>query len=139
MNREGRMFPGVLVTALTAFAVACGDDPMPPEPPAAPTGVTATANTTDVTVTWSGQGDTYIVQRQPAGGSFAQMAADLTATTHTDSSLAVGVYAYRVVAVTDGMESEPSDPALVTVVEKDPCQPLTGTISGVRRLNADSV
>ena len=139
MNRKVRMFLGAPVTALTVLAVACGDDPAQPEPPAAPTGVTATVNATDVTLNWSGAGDTYVVQRQIAGGSFTQIAADLTATTHVDAGLAPGVYAYRVIAVKDDLESDPSDPALVTVVERDPRRPLTGTISGVRRLNADSV
>ena len=139
MNRKGRMFRGALLTALTAFAVACGDDPLPLEPPPAPTGVTATANGTDVRVNWNGQGDTYTVQRQSAGGSFTQIAADLTATAYMDPGLSPGVYGYRVTAVKDDLESEPSDPALLTVVERDPRRPLTGTISGTRRLNADSV
>ena len=139
MNRKARMFPRVVFAALAAFAAGCGDDPLPPEPPAAPTGVTANANANDVTVGWSGQADTYIVERQPAGGRFTQIAADLTATTYMDEEVAEGAYAYRVIAVEGDLESEPSDPALVTVVGRDPRRDLTGTISGVRRLNADSV
>ena len=133
------MLSGFLVTALATFVAACGDDPVDPDPPPKPTGVTAMTNDNAVTVTWSGQGDTYTVERQPAGGSFTQVAADLTATTYMDEGLAVGAYAYRVVAVKDNLKSDPSDPALVTVVERDLRRPLTGTISGVRRLNADSI
>ena len=141
MNRKGRLFLGVLAAAI-ASAAACGDDPVDPpdpQPPAAPTGVSATVNGNDVTVTWSGQGDTYIVERQPQGGSFTQVASGVTGTTHTDSGVNEGVYAYRVIAVADGLQSDPSDPALVTVVGEDPRRDLTGTISGVRTLDADSV
>ena len=50
-----------------------------------------------------------------------------------------GAYVYRVIAVADGMQSDPSDPALVTVVGVDLRTDLTGTISGTRTLNADSI
>ena len=138
MNRRRRTLIGSLVAALAAFVVACGDDdPVEPDPPPAPTGVTATANANDVMVRWSGQGDTYIVQRQIAGQNFAEVATGQTGTTYTDEGLEEGVYAYRVIAVKDGLTSEPSDPALVTVlgIRRD----LTGTITGVRTLSADSI
>ena len=143
MNHRARTPFGVAAMAAIALTTACGDDPDPiapdPDPPPAPAGVAATVNGNDVTVTWSGQGDTYIVERQPEGGSFGQIAGGIAATTYTDSGVSEGVYAYRVIAVADGLQSEPSDPALVTVVGRDPRRDLTGTISGVRTLNADSV
>lgn len=142
MNHQGRILFGMLTTAVLALATACGDDPPPvvpdPDPPPAPTGVSANANGNDVTVTWSGQGDSYIVERQAAGASFTQIASGITATTYMDTGVAEGAYAYRVIAVANGLQSDPSDPALVTVVGEDLRAYLTGTISGTRTLDADS-
>lgn len=132
----------VLAMATIATTTACGDDPppvAPPDPPPAPTNVTAAANGNDVTVTWSGQGDTYIVERQAEGASFTQVATGVTATTYLDGGVSEGVYAYRIIAVRDGLQSDPSDPALVTVKGVDPRRDLTGTIAGVRTLDPDSV
>ena len=147
MNRKGRNFLGALATAVAVFAAACGDDddggmtapPTTPDPPAAPTGVTATANGNDVTVNWSGSGESYIVQRQASGSSFTQIASGVTSTSYTDGGVAEGAYAYRVIAVAGGLQSNPSDPALVTVEGVDLRQDLTGTISGVVELNPDSI
>ena len=144
MSRKGRKSFGVFAAAVTALATACGGDdsptaPTPSTPPPAPTGVSAVATDNDVMVTWSGQGDTYIVERQTAGSSFSRIAGDVTATTYTDSGVDEGAYVYRVIAVADGMQSDPSDPALVTVVGVDLRTDLTGTISGTRTLNADSI
>ncbi len=131
---------------LTLFA-ACGDDtattptpppppPAEPEPPAAPTGLSATVTGTDVTVSWSGSGDSYIVQRQTAGSAFQQVGAPTT-TRFMDMGLDAGSYSYRVIAVAGSLQSEPSDPVLVEVSAQ--FQILTGQIRERRMLSADTV
>ena len=142
MNRKGRVFLGGLTLAMVAFAGACSDDdpsPTTPTTPATPTGVSATANGNDVTINWSGTGDSFIVQRQASGASFSQIASGVTGTSYTDSGVAEGSYGYRVIAVVGGQQSNASDPALVTVEGVDLRQALTGTISASRTLNPDSI
>ena len=146
MNRKGNLFLGVLAAA-AVFAAACGDDsggglvtpPTTPEQPAAPTGVTATANGNDATVTWSGSADSFTVQRQTTGTGFASIATGVTGTSHTDAGLQPGTYSYRVIAVAGGLQSDPSDPALVEVSAIDLRADLSGTIAGERTLSPDSI
>ena len=147
MNRKGRMLFGVLATAAAVFAAACGEDddsgitapPPAPEPPAAPTGVSATVDGNSVTVRWSGSADSYTIERQTTGSGFSAIATGVTGTSYTDSGLAAGTYSYRVIAVAAGLSSSPSDPALVEVTEMDVRADLSGTISGQRTLSADSI
>ncbi len=148
MNRKSNLLVGFLAAASLALA-ACGDDddggittpPQAPEPPAAPTGVTATADGNDVTVSWSGSGDSFTVQRQSAGTGFASVATGVTGTSYTDSGVQPGTYSYRVIAVAGGLSSNPSDPALVEVSAVDLRADLSGTIGDgeVRTLHADSI
>ncbi len=148
MNRKGRLLFGALATAVAVFAAACGDDeeggitappPAQPQPPAAPTGVAATADGNEVTVRWSGTADSFTVQRQTTGTGFSSIATGVTGTSYTDAGLQPGTYSYRVIAVAGGLSSDPSDPALVEVSAVDLRADLSGTISGQRTLSPDSV
>lgn len=144
MNRKNRKFLGLAVAA-AVLAGACGDDgttpvapPPPPEPPAAPTNVSAQVNGNDVTVSWSGSAESYTVERQASGGSFSQVATGVTGTSYTDADLSPGSYAYRVVAVANGLQSSASDPALATVLEQVFEASISGQIAGERVLHADT-
>ena len=142
MIRRARMLLGALIATWTAMsAIACGDDNSPtepPGPPAAPTGVSAQANGTTVTVNWRGSAPSYAVERQASGDSFNSIAANVTGTSYTDDDLAPGTYAYRVVAVSGSLRSSPSDPAQVTVEEQVAQADLSGNISATRTLHADT-
>ncbi|MBM4036928.1 MAG: PKD domain-containing protein, partial [Planctomycetes bacterium] len=85
-------------TTLTITVVA-------PEPPAAPTGLTATVSKQNVTLTWTDNSTTesgfYVERGVKVKKSFvfARIATvGPNATTYTDSGLAAGTYAYRVQA-----------------------------------------
>ena len=146
MHRKNHKLVGLLMAGVV-LAGACSSDgatPTPPatqnpEPPAAPTSVSATVVGNDVTVSWTGSGDSYKVQRQAGGQGFSQIAQGVTGTSYTDAGVEEGSYGYRVIAVANGLDSNPSDPALVTVEGVDLRRDLTGTISGVRVLNPDSI
>ena len=143
MNRKPNLLVGLLVAASFTLAACDDDEPMTAPPaaqaPAAPTGVNATANGSDVTVSWSGSGDSFTVQRQTAGTGFSSVAQGVTGTSYTDNGVEPGSYSYRVIAVVGGLSSSPSDPALVEVSAVDLRADLSGTINGTRTLHADSV
>ena len=135
MKRIGHAFAGTLASTLAALAIGCGTDPN--EPPAAPSAPTVTVDGHEVTLSWTGGGDTYEVERQISGGEFVEIGHDVAETSYVDEDVPEGAYSYRVIAVKDGLKSDPSDPTLVTVqgLRRD----LTGTISGTRTLTSDSV
>lgn len=137
MDRKRRVLLWSITAAFMVGAAACDDDDPtgPGNGPAAPTNVTAVADGDAVTVSWSGTGDSFIVQRQASGGAFASIANGVSGNSYTDAGVTVGTYNYRVVAVVGGNQSDPSDPALITIGTG---ADLSGSITGVRTLSADS-
>jgi hypothetical protein len=144
MLRRGRWLP--LVLGLAALGVAgCGDDdPTDPidETPLAPSNVTVTEVAGGLMVAWnaSANATSYIVQRQVAqgGASYTNVAQDVSGTSHTDDSAEEGVtYNYRVIAVGEGGQSNPSDsaPGMIGLRATD----LEGLIEDERILSADTV
>ena len=143
MNRKNRKSVGMFLAG-AVLTGACNDDSTTPTPPtsqapAAPTSVAATVTGNDVAIRWSGTGESYKVQRQASGQGFAQIAQGVTGTSYTDENVPEGSYGYRVIAVANGLDSDPSDPTLVTVDGVDLRRDLSGTINGSRTLNADSI
>lgn len=143
MFRSGRWILPALVAALATGA--CSDDDPPvdntPDAPAAPVNVTVAEQNGALEVSWGAStgADSYTVQRQVAssGSSFTTLASDLTATTYTDVSAAVGTgYNYRIIAIGEGGQSNPSDPAYGEIGVREAI--LSGTISGTRQLSADT-
>lgn len=128
-----------LVAAGAVSAGACGSPTQTGDAPAAPTHVRATVGGNDVTLRWRGSGDSYKVLRQGGGHGYVQIAQDVPSRSYTDSDVREGSYGYRVVAVVNGIESSPSNPAPATVADASRWRHLSGEISGVRTLNADSV
>ena len=91
----------------------------PSEPPAKPTGLSATASHDSVTLTWDDPGDDSItgyvilrrVRENDEGGEFSELAADTgtAATTYTDDTVAAGTtYTYRIKAINEYGVSERS-------------------------------
>ncbi len=143
--RRIRQFQGMAAGVLLAVALgACDDngtDPQP-QPPAAPTGVTATLSGTDVTVTWSAStgATSYQVQRRTVGGgSFSDVASNVTGTTYTDSGVQTGnTYQYQVIASNADGNSAASQLAEIEVPEENLTAILSGAINGTRELSADT-
>lgn len=93
------------------FVVA--QDVAAPATPDAPTGLTATAvSGTAIDLSWtppSGSGLTYSVERATTGGgSFAQIATGLTATSYSDTGLANGIHRYYRVKATNIVGTGPA-------------------------------
>ena len=91
----------------------------PSEPPAKPTGLSATASHDSVTLTWDDPGDDSItgyvilrrVRENDEGGEFSELAADTgtAATTYTDDTVAASTtYTYRIKAINEYGVSERS-------------------------------
>lgn len=146
MFQARRWLGSLLTLAVVVGLSACGDDEDPVGPgtevPAAPVGLTVTADGSALVVSWSAVtgADSYIVQRQEAaaGQGFSTLASGLTATTYTDDDVAEGTgYNYRVLAVNSAGQSNPSDPAFGEVGIARAT--LAGTISGNRELSPDTV
>ncbi|MEK9501774.1 fibronectin type III domain-containing protein [Gaopeijia maritima] len=144
MFRSGRwILPALVATTVVAGACSDDDDPVDttPDAPAAPVNVVVTEQDGDLMVSWGAStgADSYTVQRQVAssGSSFSTLAADLTATTYTDMTAAEGTgYNYRVIAIGEGGQSNPSDPAYGEIGVR--AAVLGGTITGTRQLSADT-
>jgi len=101
----------------------CGS---PPTPPAAPTGLAATAGNAQVSLTWNAStgATSYTLLRSVSGGSYSQLISGLTSTSYTDTGLTNGTqYCYEVEAVNSIGPSSPSSPACATPV----APPLTPT------------
>ena len=104
---------GETLTSTATDAVA------PPEPPAKPTGLSATASHDSVTLSWDDPGDDsitgYVILRRNrdihAEGEFTNLVEDTGAatTTYTDDSVAAETpYTYRIKAINEHGESERS-------------------------------
>lgn len=130
--------PTLFALAIAAIGLAaCGDDNGTDPDPAltAPT-VTATATgTTTISLSWSAVSTAtgYVVERAPAGGTFAEIGQS-TGTTYDDTGLtAATTYRYRVRAVR-GTEVGPNS-SEASATTQTPAGPRTATISGTIRSN----
>jgi regulation of enolase protein 1 (concanavalin A-like superfamily) len=99
--------------------------------PPAPTGLTASSNTAQVSLTWSAStgATSYNIQRSPAsGGPYATIGSAPGAVNYNDTAVANGTtYYYVVTAVNASGESPPSNLAAVTV----PLPALAGSYTAV--------
>ncbi|XID92815.1 DUF4466 family protein [Paenibacillaceae bacterium WGS1546] len=97
-----------------------GNEPGPvlPTPPAAPTGLTATAGNAQATLSWNASGGAtgYNMKRATtSGGPYATIATGVTGTSYTNAGLTNGTtYYYVVSAVNVAGESANSAPVSVT-------------------------
>lgn len=85
----------------------------PPPPPSAPTGVTAVAGSTQVSLTWSAANGaaSYIVKRSTAsGGPYTAVASGVTDTAYTDTGLINGTTYYYVISSVGASEGQNSAP-----------------------------
>ncbi|MEZ4415578.1 MAG: fibronectin type III domain-containing protein [Gemmatimonadota bacterium] len=142
----GRVKLVALGVAAAVAVGACSDSGTTPDPqpPAAPTGVTVSLANGQVTVAWSAStgATSYRVQRRVSGtgAAFADVAANVTATTYTDSAITAGnTYQYQVIAVNADGNSSASALAEVVVPVENRTAVLSGTITGNRQLSADTV
>ena len=104
---------------LTSGATDAAAAAQPTEPPARPTGLSATASHDSVTLTWDDPGDDSItgyvilrrVRENDVGGEFSELVPDTgsTATTYTDDTVVAGItYTYRIKAINGAGTSERS-------------------------------
>ena len=104
---------------LTSGATDAAAAAQPTEPPAMPTGLSATASHDSVTLTWDDPGDESItgyvilrrVRENDVGGDFSELVADTgtAATTYTDDTVAASTtYTYRIKANNGAGTSERS-------------------------------
>jgi glucosylceramidase len=96
------------------------------QPPATPTGVTATAGYSQVALSWSsvaGATGYYVKRATTSGGPYATMA-NPAAGSYTDTGMATGTaYYYVISAVTAGAEGPNSSEAAVTTLPPIPAVP----------------
>jgi len=153
MFRRRERFLWALALGILVPLAACSDDnnngvtdpdPPPtdePQPPAAPMGLQATVSDGSVELAWSGVNgaDSYTVERDVVAdqGGFQELAAGLTQTQFVDDDVTEGAtFLYRVRAVNEAGASDPTDPVDVVIGLR--FAELTGTITGVRELSADT-
>ena len=97
---------------LTSGATDAAAAAQPTEPPARPTGLSATASHDSVTLTWDDPGDDTItgyvilrrVRENDVGGEFSVLVPDTgsTATTYTDDTVKANThYTYRIKAINE--------------------------------------
>ncbi|MFQ5536283.1 MAG: fibronectin type III domain-containing protein [Gemmatimonadota bacterium] len=145
MFRKGRRSSVALALAVVMAACSNSDsptEPAAPEAPAKPVIVSVTEQNGALIITWNAVSgaEAYNVERQEvaSGASFTGIASGVTGTSYTDENVETGKsYNYRVLAVNAGGASSPSDPVPGTVGRK--AAVLSGTISGIRTLSADTV
>jgi hypothetical protein len=133
-NLPANLTPGLhLISALAPGEVASVEftvaSPPLPAPPAAPTGLTATAGNGQVALSWNAVSGaiSYSVQRATAsGGPYATVQSGLTVTSHTDTGLTNGVSYYYVVSASNaGGEGPNSNEASATPL---PAPPSSGSV-----------
>jgi len=97
VNSAGTSAPS---TAVSATPKSSGT---PPAAPPAPTGLQATGGNARITLTWSGEGTSYVVERAThSGGPYAQIATP-TAAAYTDTTVSNGTTYFYVVAAVNAV------------------------------------
>lgn len=149
MMRKTKWLPLALTLMVGMVGAACDDEdngtgpathelPLPTNVQAA--GAVASGGAPAVRVTWSAvQGaEGYSVERRVGGaGSYSTVGSNLTATEYVDSDVEEGQsYSYRVRAHAGTRSSDPSDDVDFSVGVRRAT--LSGTITGVRTLSADT-
>lgn len=129
-GRLDAVFLDAAGVARDTFTILKGS--LPSEPPSPPTGVTASAAGTSITVTWTDASDNedgFHVERALVGGTFAQIAAPGPGVTSlVDSGRASGTtYRYRVRSWNEGGASAYSNEASATT----PPAPVVAAPSGL--------
>jgi hypothetical protein len=122
------------VTASTAqnyaMEIAAFKGSAPSGPPPTPTGLTATAGNSQVSLTWntSTGAASYNLYRSVNGGAYSQLnTSPITTTSYTDSGLTNGTsYCYEATAVNSSGESAKSSPACATPQPPPPPPTPTG-------------
>src|SRR6185503_1443816 len=130
-NLDGSSFldesvqPATTYHYVVAAAGAAGDGPdaapviaaVPAPPPAAPTGLQASAGNSRVTLKWTAVAEAtgYVVRRAAGAGGASASVARVTGTTHSDTTVSNGTaYSYTVLATNANGESSPSASASAT-------------------------
>jgi fibronectin type 3 domain-containing protein len=144
---EVAVYPAALSASTVSahYALGSGTTPVDTTPPTVPTGLTATVTGSTAALSWTASTDNvgvtgYSVYRNAAPSftpSPATKIADVSSTSYSDTSLAVGIYYYEVVA-TDaaGNLSDSSSSASATIAPPPDTTPpttpagVTATVSG---------
>jgi fibronectin type 3 domain-containing protein len=98
--------------------------------PAAPTGVTASASSDSISVTWNSVSEASgykIYRAASASGDYSWLVGDTPATICTDSRLSSGTYYYKVSAYNSAGESSLSSYASATISSAPASNPFIGT------------
>jgi hypothetical protein len=124
---------------MAASLAACEDGGTNPQPLTAPVGLTGTAGSQQVTISWTAveDADAYTVQRAGADGTFADRGTTQAAT-YTDTGLeASTTYRYRVFA-TRGTDTGPASEVSVTTSNR-PVALIGADITANRTFVRDSI
>jgi len=114
-----------------------------PNPPTAPTGLTATAiNASRVDLVWTNTATNatgIIIERAVGAGAFSQLATvTATTTAYSDTTtVALTTYYYRVIATNAGGNSAPSNPATATTPPYPPSAPASLTATAINSSRVD--
>ena len=133
-----RLFALASAVLIGASLTACSDDSPTeptPQPPAAPTGVSATSTgTTSIRVVWNqvSGAASYEVDRAEGSGALSSYKTGLTATFLEDTGLKEGTqYRYVVRAVDGSLKSGNSSETSATTGTTPPPAPKVATVTGV--------
>jgi fibronectin type 3 domain-containing protein len=113
----------------SATGASASGSPLPP--PAAPTGLTATPDYHQITLTWNASATAtgYAVKRASGGANYVTVATGVTATQYTDTGLTPGsTYDYVVVA-SNSVGSSPDSSAVEVTLPKVPASMSLGGLS----------
>jgi fibronectin type 3 domain-containing protein len=118
--------------------------PFDPVPPAAPTGLTATAGLTQVSVAWEAAtgATTYNIQRGTSSGGEVTVATGITATSYTDTGLTNGTTYYYLVTASNpfgssGASNEAAAKPAAGVLTGSVATPVSGTTNLTGEGNGD--
>jgi alpha-galactosidase len=111
---------GESTNSAPAAALACS-------PPVAPTGLTATATGSQITLNWSASSGAtgYSLARATSGTPYSFLATGLSTTTYTDTNVAAGIIYFYVVAADNACNEGPFSAALPAALPPPPPMGLT--------------